>query len=128
GSRIDERVGAKVDEVEARIEDVDRAIVEVGGENKNALPIRSQSQPLVDCAVAGLIVPNHGAGLAQTGFHPAIVPSSVENRRVAGAVLRVKVMAKPDVVLLTTPLGVEIVFDGLPGGGGMMMSAASLSP
>jgi len=51
-----------------------------------------------------------------------MVPSSVENRRVAGAVLPLKVMAKPDVVLLTTPLGVEIVFDGLPGGGGMMIA------
>jgi hypothetical protein len=39
-----------------------------------------------------------------------------------------KVMAKSDVVLVPTPLGVEVVFDGLPAGGGMMMSAASFSP
>src|SRR5262249_22446583 len=57
-----------------------------------------------------------------------MVPSSVEKSRVAGALRPLTVITKPDVVLLTTPLGVEVAPDGLPAGGGMMMSAPLFSP
>jgi hypothetical protein len=42
--RIDERVGAEVYEVEARIKDVDGAVMEVGRENERALRVRTQGQ------------------------------------------------------------------------------------
>ena len=38
-----------------------------------------------------------------------MVPSSVEKSKVAGALRPLTVMTKPEVVLLTTPLGVEVV-------------------
>src|SRR5438132_12911598 len=57
-----------------------------------------------------------------------MVPSSVENSKVAGALRPLTVMTKPELVLLATPLGVDVVPDGLPAGGGMMMSAPSFIP
>src|SRR5262249_10542256 len=57
-----------------------------------------------------------------------MVPSSVEKSNVAGALRPLTVMTESDVVLLITPLGVDVAPLGLPGGVGILISAPLLLP
>ena len=45
--------------------------MKVGGVQEVRSAGAPQGQPLVNCAAAGLVVPNHGAGLAQAGVPPS---------------------------------------------------------
>ncbi len=58
--------------------------------------------------------------LSTSGFKPTMVPSSVENRTLAGALLPSWLMTKSDVVLATLPLGAATVPGGSSEGVGTM--------
>jgi hypothetical protein len=82
-----------------------------------------KTAPLLDRSAP--IMPSR---LSTAGFQPMMVPSSVENSTLAGALVPSWLMTKSDVVLLTWPFGVAVLPWGLPGGVGRMTGLPRTAP
>ena len=107
-ARVGEGAGDD-DGLEVRVEDVDLAVVEVGGVEVGAGGVEPLGEPLVDGARGRVVDGDDGVGPVDgAGSSRTMVPSSVEKRKLLGPDLPPDETTKPGVALETWPVGAPV--------------------